>query len=131
MAQPVPPLSPLAAISPLDGRYGQQIAVLRDVFSEFAFMRERLRVEVEWLIRLSQLGLPELPPLPQAALDRLQAMVRDFTPADCEQIKAIEARTNHDVKAVEYWIKGAGEDSAELRDAAEFVHFACTSEDIN
>ena len=131
MAQPVPPLSPLTAISPLDGRYGQQIAVLRDVFSEFAFMRERLRVEVEWLMRLSQLGLPELPPLPQAALDRLQSMVRDFTPADCEQIKAIEARTNHDVKAVEYWIKGAGEDSADLRDAAEFVHFACTSEDIN
>jgi adenylosuccinate lyase len=131
MAQPVPPLSSLTAISPLDGRYGQQIAVLRDVFSEFAFMRERLRVEVEWLIRLSQLALPELPPLPQATLERLQAMVRDFTPAECEQIKAIEARTNHDVKAVEYWIKGAGEDSAELREAAEFVHFACTSEDIN
>jgi adenylosuccinate lyase len=131
MAQPVPPLSPITAISPLDGRYGQQLAVLRDVFSEFAFMRERLRVEVEWLIRLSQLGLPELPPLPAAALERLQSMVRDFSPADCEQIKTIEARTNHDVKAVEYWIKSAGDDAAELREAAEFVHFACTSEDIN
>jgi adenylosuccinate lyase len=131
MAQPIPPLSQLTAISPLDGRYGQQTAALRDVFSEFAFMRERLRVEVEWLEGLAQLGLPEMPQLAPAALARLRAMVGDFTPADCEQIKAIEARTNHDVKAVEYWIKSAGQDVADLQSAAEFVHFACTSEDIN
>jgi adenylosuccinate lyase len=131
MAQPLLPLSQLTAISPLDGRYGAQTAPLRDVFSEFAFMRERLRVEVEWLMRLSMLGLPEMPPLPVAGLERLRALVRNFTPADCDQIKAIESRTNHDVKAVEYWIKGAAEDLAELHDAAEFVHFACTSEDIN
>jgi len=131
MAQPTPSLSHLTAVSPLDGRYGQQTAALRDVFSEFAFMRERLRVEIEWLIRLSMLGLPEMPPLPLAALERLRALVRNFTVADCDEIKAIEARTNHDVKAVEYWIKGAAEDLAELHDAAEFVHFACTSEDIN
>jgi len=131
MAQPVPPLSQFTAISPLDGRYGQQTAALRDVFSEFAFMRERLRVEIEWLVRLSTLGLPEMAPLPPTALERLRAMVRDFSPADCEQIKAIEARTNHDVKAVEYWIKSAGQGVEELHQAAEFVHFACTSEDIN
>jgi adenylosuccinate lyase len=100
MAQTIVPLSQLTAISPLDGRYGQQTAALRDVFSEFAFMRERLRVEVEWLIRLSKLGLPEMPPLAGAALERLRAMVTGFSLADCEQIKAIEARTNHDVKAV-------------------------------
>jgi adenylosuccinate lyase len=131
MAQTIVPLSQLTAISPLDGRYGQQTAALRDVFSEFAFMRERLRVEVEWLIRLSKLGLPEMPPLPGAALERLRAMVTGFSLADCEQIKAIEARTNHDVKAVEYWIKSAASDMADLHAAAEFVHFACTSEDIN
>jgi adenylosuccinate lyase len=131
MAQPVPPLSKLTAISPLDGRYGNQTAALRDVFSEFAFMRARLRVEIEWLISMSMLGLPEMPPLALAALERLRAMVRNFTVSDCEEIKAIEARTNHDVKAVEYWIKGAAHDLAQLHDAAEFVHFACTSEDIN
>lgn len=125
------PLSQLTALSPLDGRYGDVTAPLRDVFSEFAFMRARLRVEVEWLIRLSLLGLPELKPLPIDALERLRALVRDFSPADCEQIKAIETRTQHDVKAVEYWIKAATEQSAALQAAAEFVHFACTSEDIN
>jgi adenylosuccinate lyase len=131
MAQPIPPLSQLTAISPLDGRYGRQTAALRDVFSEFAFMRERLRVEIEWLAHLAELGLPEMAPLGPASLERLRAMVRDFSLADCERIKAIEARTNHDVKAVEYWIKGVGSDVAELNAAAEFVHFACTSEDIN
>jgi adenylosuccinate lyase len=131
MAQSIAPLSQLTAISPLDGRYSQQTGALRDVFSEFAFMRERLRVEVEWLIGLSTLGLHELPPLAPPACERLRALVRDFTPADCGQIKAIEARTNHDVKALEYWIKETAGDVAELRGAAEFVHFACTSEDIN
>ncbi|HXF46431.1 MAG TPA: adenylosuccinate lyase [Burkholderiaceae bacterium] len=125
------PLSPLTALSPLDGRYGEVTAPLRDVFSEFAFMRARLRVEIEWLIRLSLLGLPELKPLPIDALERLRALVRDFSAADCEAIKAIEARTQHDVKAVEYWIKNATAEVPALQQAAEFVHFACTSEDIN
>jgi len=125
------PLSQATAISPLDGRYGRQTAPLRDVFSEYAFMRARLRVEVEWLSRLSTAGLPELPPLSTAALERLRHLVRDFSVEDCETIKAIEARTNHDVKAVEYWIKDATRGNAELQGAAEFVHFACTSEDIN
>jgi adenylosuccinate lyase len=128
---PAHPLSSLTALSPLDGRYGEVTAPLRDVFSEFAFMRARLRVEVEWLIRLSLLGLPQLKPLPIEALERLRALVRDFSVADCEAIKAIEARTQHDVKAVEYWIKNATAEVPALQQAAEFVHFACTSEDIN
>ncbi|HEU0204454.1 MAG TPA: adenylosuccinate lyase [Burkholderiaceae bacterium] len=128
---PVPPLSPLTAISPLDGRYARQTAALRDVFSEFAFMRERLRVEVEWLIRLSAANLPELAPLPATAAARLRALVDEFDVEDCEAIKAIEAQTNHDVKAVEYWIKRATADVPAVAAASEFVHFACTSEDIN
>ena len=95
----------LTALSPLDGRYGRQTAELREVFSEFAFMRERLRVEVEWLVNLSMLGLPELPRLPREAEARLRQLVSDFCIEDCTEIKAIEAETNHDVKAVEYFIK--------------------------
>ncbi len=109
----------LTALSPLDGRYGRQTAELREVFSEFAFMRERLRVEVEWLVNLSMLGLAELPRLPREAEARLRQLVSDFSIEDCTEIKAIEAETNHDVKAVEYFIK------------RRFIHFACTSEDIN
>jgi adenylosuccinate lyase len=126
-----PALSPLSALSPLDGRYARQAAALRDVFSEFAFMRARLRVEVEWLVGLSRLGLPELAPLPEASVARLQALVTGFSLADCEEIKSIEAQTNHDVKAVEYFIKRRTVDDPALAAAAEFVHFACTSEDIN
>jgi adenylosuccinate lyase len=94
-------------------------------------MRARLRVETEWLIGLSTLGLAELPPLPDDAIARLRALVRDFSVEDCGEIKAIEAQTNHDVKAVEYWIKRRTGDVPALARAAEFVHFACTSEDIN
>ncbi len=121
----------LTALSPLDGRYAQQAAPLREIFSEYAFMRARLRVEVEWLIGLATLGLAELPPLPDDAVARLRALVRDFSVDDCGEIKAIEAQTNHDVKAVEYWIKRRTGDVPALARAAEFVHFACTSEDIN
>ena len=124
-------LSALTALSPLDGRYGRQSAELREVFSEFAFMRERLRVEVEWLAALATAGLPDFPAVPAASIERLRALVRTFAPADCAEIKAIEAETNHDVKAVEYWIKRRTADDAALAAAAEFVHFACTSEDIN
>jgi adenylosuccinate lyase len=124
-------LSTLTAISPLDGRYARQTAALRDVFSEFAFMRARLRVEVEWLVGLASLGLPELAALPAASQARLQALVNDFSIADCEEIKAIEAQTNHDVKAVEYFIKQRLAPHAAWRPRLEFVHFACTSEDIN
>ena len=119
----------LTAISPLDGRYGRQTGELREIFSEFAFMRERLRVEIEWLIALSTLGLPELPPLSDALQADLRQIVAHFSIEDCTEIKAIEAETNHDVKAVEYFIKARVGGS--LGKAAEFIHFACTSEDIN
>ena len=124
-------LTPLTAISPLDGRYGRQAEILRDVFSEFAFMRERVRVEVEWLLALAAAGLPELPPLSADAAARLRALVNGFTQQDCAQIKLIEAETNHDVKAVEYFIRRRTQDLPELAHAAGFIHFACTSEDIN
>jgi len=119
----------LTALSPLDGRYGRQTAELREIFSEFAFMRERLRVELEWLIALSSLGLPELPPLAEALKADLRQLVVHFSLEACTEIKAIEAETNHDVKAVEYFIKART--GAALGQAAEFIHFACTSEDIN
>lgn len=101
------------------------------MFSEFAFMRERVRVEVAWLLALADAGLAELPPLPAAAAARLTQLVEKFSVSDSAEIKAIEAETNHDVKAVEYFIKRRTGDVPELSRAAEFVHFACTSEDIN
>lgn len=125
------PLTPLSALSPLDGRYARPAAALRTVFSEYAFMRARLRVEVEWLIGLSRLQLPELHALPHSSVARLQGLVENFSLDDCEEIKAIERETNHDVKAVEYWIKRRSADVPALAQAGEFIHFACTSEDIN
>ena len=124
-------LSALTALSPLDGRYGSATAPLRDIFSEFAFMRARVRVEIEWLLALSRLGLQELPPLAPPDAGRLQALVRDFSPADCAEIKETERVTNHDVKAVEYWIRRRTADVPALAAAGQFIHFACTSEDIN
>ena len=119
----------LTATSPLDGRYGRQTAELREIFSEFAFMRERLRVEIAWLTALSSAGFAELPPLGADVARALQRLVADFTIDDCLEIKTIEAETNHDVKAVEYFIKRRC--GASLGTAAEFIHFGCTSEDIN
>jgi adenylosuccinate lyase len=124
-------LSALTAVSPLDGRYARLTAGLREVFSEFAFMRARVRVEIEWLVGLSGLGLPELAPLDAATVTALRALAADFSTDDCAQVKQIEARTNHDVKAVEYWIKQHEDRIPALRRAGEFIHFACTSEDIN
>ena len=125
------PLSELTALSPLDGRYGRQAGELRAVFSEFAFMRARVRVEVAWLLTLTELGLPQLAPLPAATAQALSELANRFSLADCERIKAIEAATNHDVKAVEYWLKERAGDFPGVPAAAEFIHFACTSEDIN
>ena len=119
----------LTAISPLDGRYGRHTAELRDIFSEFAFMRERLRVEVAWLSGLATLGLPDFPALSDSALDALRQLVSDFNLEDCLEIKAIEVETNHDVKAVEYFIRRRTGHA--LGAASEFIHFACTSEDVN
>jgi adenylosuccinate lyase len=123
--------SPLTALSPLDGRYAAKLAALRPLLSEFGLMRCRVQVELEWFIALSDLGLPEFAPLSEAARAALRARVAGFSEADAARIKAIERTTNHDVKAVEYFIREGFADQPELERAAEFVHFACTSEDIN
>ena len=124
-------LSPLTALSPLDGRYARQCAELRDIFSESAFMNARVRVETEWLIALAEAGFAELPALSEHAVKFLRALADNFSEKDCARIKEIESVTNHDVKAVEYWIKEQVAHDEELARASEFVHFACTSEDIN
>ena len=122
----------LTALSPLDGRYASKVASLRPIFSEFGLMQRRVLVEVRWLAALSDdPGIIEVPPLSDAARARLQALADDFSAADGERIKQIERETNHDVKAIEYFIKERIADDAELGAAKEFVHFACTSEDIN
>ena len=124
-------LSSLTALSPLDGRYASQTEILRDIFSESAFMLARVQVEVEWLIALSEAQLPELAPISEHGKTFLRDLVKNFTVTSCEEIKAIEKTTNHDVKAVEYWIKEQVSHDEELARASEFVHFGCTSEDIN
>ncbi|HET8597814.1 MAG TPA: adenylosuccinate lyase [Castellaniella sp.] len=124
-------LSALNALSPLDGRYAAKADALRPFLSEAGFMAHRVEVEIAWLIGLSDAGLPELPAFSPAARTRLQALSRDFSESDAARIKAIERTTNHDVKAVEYWLKEQVADDAELSRAAEFIHFSCTSEDIN
>ncbi|OZI41531.1 adenylosuccinate lyase [Bordetella genomosp. 5] len=124
-------LTQLNALSPLDGRYASRGDALRGLLSEAGFMAHRVEVEVAWLIALSDAGLPELPSFTPAARERLAQLVRDFSESDAERIKDIERVTNHDVKAVEYWLKERVADDAELARAAEFIHFACTSEDIN
>lgn len=126
-----PVLSPLSALSPLDGRYAVKAAALRSTLSEAGFMAHRVEVEIAWLIGLSDAGLPELPAFSAAARAVLASLVHDFSEADAARIKAIERTTNHDVKAVEYWLKERVTHHAELSRAAEFIHFACTSEDIN
>jgi adenylosuccinate lyase len=124
-------LSALTALSPLDGRYAAKVAALRPLLSEFGLMHRRVQVEVEWLVALSDAGLPEFAPLSEAARGLLRGLVARFSEADAQAIKDIEKTTNHDVKAVEYWIKSKFEGHTELQAASEFVHFACTSEDIN
>jgi adenylosuccinate lyase len=124
-------LSSLSALSPLDGRYAARVSALRPLLSEFGLMHRRVQVEVEWLIALSDAGMPQLAPLSEAARGLLRSLVLRFSEADAQAIKDIEKTTQHDVKAVEYWMKGRCGAGAELRAAAEFVHFACTSEDIN
>jgi len=124
-------LTSLNALSPLDGRYAGRGAALRGLLSEAGFMAHRVEVEVAWLIALSDAGLPELAAFTPQARQRLAELVEGFTEADAARIKDIEKVTNHDVKAVEYWLKERVADDAELSQAAEFIHFACTSEDIN
>ncbi|HPN79293.1 MAG: adenylosuccinate lyase [Dokdonella sp.] len=122
----------LLALSPLDGRYAAKVEALRPIFSEFGLMQRRVRVEIRWLIALSdEPGIVEVKPFSADARAVLNGIADDFSLADGERIKAIERETNHDVKAVEYFIKERISGHDELAVAKEFVHFACTSEDIN
>ncbi|MFZ9678157.1 MAG: adenylosuccinate lyase [Quisquiliibacterium sp.] len=121
----------LTAISPLDGRYAARLAPLRDLMSEAAFMRQRVTVEVNWLLALSAAGLPELPAFSPQSRDFLRGIVDSFGLEQAARIKEIERVTNHDVKAVEYFLKESVAGIPELVRASEFIHFACTSEDIN
>jgi adenylosuccinate lyase len=124
-------LSTVSALSPLDGRYAAKLAPLRPLMSELGYMRRRVQVEVAWFVNLSDAGFAEFKPLSTGARAYLLKLVRNFSEADAMAIKEIEKTTNHDVKAVEYWLKGKFESRPELQRAGEFVHFACTSEDIN
>jgi adenylosuccinate lyase len=125
------PHSPLTNLSPLDGRYAEKLDALRPLLSEHGLMHRRVQVEVEWFIALSDAGMPEFAPLAPAARERLRAWVSGFSEADARSIKDIERVTNHDVKAVEYWLKQRMQGDPQLQPWREFVHFACTSEDIN
>jgi adenylosuccinate lyase len=125
-------LTQLTALSPLDGRYRARVAALAEYFSEYALIRERIRVELAWLALLSdEPGITEVKAFPASARALLAAAAADFTVADAERVKAIERSTNHDVKAMEYWLKERFAAAPEIAAASEFIHFACTSEDIN
>lgn len=125
-------LSALTAVSPVDGRYGSKTESLRGIFSEFGLIKYRVLVEVRWLQRLAQhADIKEVPAFSAAADAVLNAIVDNFSEADALRIKEIERTTNHDVKAVEYFLKEKIADNAELLAVTEFIHFACTSEDIN
>jgi adenylosuccinate lyase len=123
--------SPISALSPLDGRYANKLNALRPLMSEQGYMHRRVQVELAWFIALSDAGFDEFKPLSLGARRYLTGLVSHFSEQDALAIKEIEKTTNHDVKAVEYWIKSKFKDRPELEQSSEFVHFACTSEDIN
>jgi adenylosuccinate lyase len=126
------PLTTLNALSPLDGRYQTKLDALRPYFSEYALIKHRAWVEVEWLKALSSAkDLLEISPFSDEAIKELDDAIANFSEADASQVKAIEARTNHDVKALEYWLKERFDGNLEIKKASEFIHFSCTSEDIN
>jgi len=125
-------LTPLTALSPLDGRYHNRVAALRDTFSELALIRLRVRIEVEWLKTLAaEPAIKEVPPFSPLTLGQLDEAAAKFSEADGESVKSAEARINHDVKAVEYFLREKLAGNREVMKVAEFLHFACTSEDIN
>ncbi len=119
-------------MSPLDGRYAGKVATLREHFSEFGLVRHRVRVELAWLVALSdEPGIAEVPPFSASVRAELERVAQCFAPADAARVKDIERTTNHDVKAVEYWLKERFAGNPDVARVAEFIHFACTSEDIN
>ena len=125
-------LTTLNALSPLDGRYQTKLDGLRPYFSEYALIKHRAWVEVEWLKALAAAKeLAEISPFSAETINELNQAIAHFSEADASQVKAIEARTNHDVKALEYWLKEKFDGNPEIKKASEFIHFACTSEDIN
>jgi adenylosuccinate lyase len=124
--------NPLTALSPLDGRYAGKVDALREHFSEFGLIRARLKVEIEWLKALAaEPHFSEIAPFSPSTVAELDALVANFTVEQAAEVKAEEAVTNHDVKALEYWIKKNSRGNAEVTKVSEFIHFACTSEDIN
>lgn len=125
------PISTLNALSPLDGRYAGKVDALRPWLSESAFMRQRVFVEIHWLLALASAGLPDVPKINAADEKFLLSLAENFSDVDAQRIKDIEAVTNHDVKAVEYFLKEKVSGRPDLLKASEFIHFACTSEDIN
>ena len=125
-------LTTLNALSPLDGRYQSKLDALRPYFSEYALIKHRALVEVEWLKALAAAKeIGEISPFSADTIKELDAAIAEFSEEDASQVKAIEARTNHDVKALEYWLKEKFDANPEIKKASEFIHFACTSEDIN
>jgi len=125
-------LSTLNALSPLDGRYAKKVDNLRQYFSEFALIKFRVEVEIKWLISLSdEKAIKEVTNLSASTRELLQKTIQSFSETDAAEIKKIEETTNHDVKAVEYWLKNKFKDNQEIKSISEFIHFACTSEDVN
>ncbi len=125
-------LSPITALTPLDGRYSGKLSDLRPYFSEYALIRHRVLVEAEWLKALSAASeIAEVPPFSESTLKELDDLFAHFSEADAQAVKKIESKTNHDVKAVEYWLKERLKDNEEIAKVSEFLHFSCTSEDIN
>lgn len=125
-------LNNLSAISPIDGRYGKATVKLREIFSEYGLIHSRAIVEVTWLIKLAEnTELADIPSLSEAGRKKLNQIIDNFDMTSAQRVKDIESTTNHDVKAVEYWLKESVEGDADLESLAEFFHFACTSEDIN
>ncbi|WP_314342291.1 adenylosuccinate lyase [Simonsiella muelleri] len=125
-------INPIFALSPLDGRYAQSVEDLRPIFSEFGLMKARVRVELEWLKALSaEPKIREVPMFSGSTIAEIDAVIANFNLDNAAEVKAIEATTNHDVKAIEYWLKNRFKNNQEIQAVNEFIHFACTSEDIN
>ena len=125
-------MNPLFALSPLDGRYAKPVEALRPIFSEYGLMKARIAVELGWLKTLAaEPKITEVPAFSAATVAEIDRVAAEFSLADAQAVKDIEATTNHDVKAIEYWLKKRFADHAEVARVSEFIHFACTSEDIN